>query len=46
MGAVFPHAVQASVIATMVNGVVIQRPDWADGAEILGLVALGVLLLI
>jgi adenylate cyclase len=46
MGAVFPHVVQASVIATMVNGVVIQRPDWADGAEILGLVALGVLLLI
>jgi len=46
MGAVFPHAVQASVIATMINGVVIQRPDWADGAEILGLVALGILLLI
>ena len=46
MGAVFPHVVQASVIATMVNGVVIQRPDWADGAEILGLVALGILLLI
>jgi adenylate cyclase len=46
MGAVFPHVVQASVIATMVNGIVIQRPDWADGAEILGLVALGILLLI
>jgi adenylate cyclase len=45
MGAVFPHAVQASVIATMVNGVVIQRPDWADGAEILTLVLAGILLL-
>jgi adenylate cyclase len=45
MGAVFPHAVQASVIATMVNGVVIQRPDWADGAEILTLILAGILLL-
>lgn len=45
MGAVWPHEVQAAVISTMVNGVVIQRPDWADGAEILGLAALGVLLL-
>ena len=44
-GAVFPHEVQASVIATMANGVVIQRPDWADGAEILGLLAAGILLL-
>ena len=45
MGAVFPHVVQASVIATMVNGVVIQRPDWADGAEILALVVAGIALL-
>ncbi len=44
-GAVWPHEVQAAVIGTMVNGVVIQRPDWADGAEILLLVALGVGLL-
>jgi len=44
-GAVFPHDVQAAVIATMANGVVIQRPDWADGAEILGLLAAGILLL-
>jgi adenylate cyclase len=45
MGAVFPHAVQASVIATMINGVVIQRPDWADGVEILALVVAGIALL-
>jgi adenylate cyclase len=44
-GAVFPHDVQAAVIATMVNGVVIERPDWADGAEILGLLVAGLLLL-
>ena len=44
-GAVFPHDVQAAVIATMANGVVIQRPDWADGAEILALAVLGIALL-
>ena len=44
-GAVFPHEVQAAVIGTMVNGVVIQRPDWADGAEILALVVAGIALL-
>jgi adenylate cyclase len=45
MGAVWPHEVQAAVISTMVNGVVIQRPDWADGAEILALVVAGIVLL-
>ena len=44
-GAIWPHEVQASVIGTMMNGVVIQRPDWADGAEILALVVLGIVLL-
>jgi adenylate cyclase len=44
-GAIWPHEVQASVIATMANGVVIQRPDWADGAEILALAVLGIALL-
>ena len=44
-GAVWPHDVQAAVIATMANGVVIQRPDWADGAEILALVVAGIVLL-
>jgi adenylate cyclase len=44
-GAVFPQDVQASAIATMINGVVIQRPDWADGAEILLVLVAGILLL-
>ena len=45
LGAIWPHEVQAAVVGTMVNGVVIQRPDWADGAEILALVVGGILLL-
>ena len=44
-GAVFPHQLQAAVITTMANGVVIQRPDWADGAEILLVLVGGILLL-
>jgi adenylate cyclase len=44
-GAVFPHDVQAAVVATIANGIVIQRPDYADGAEILALVAFGLLLI-
>jgi len=44
-GAIWPHDVQAAVIGTMMNGVVIQRPDWADGAEILALVVAGIALL-
>jgi adenylate cyclase len=44
-GAVFPHEVQASVIGTMMNGVVIQRPDYADGLEILAIFIAGILLL-
>jgi adenylate cyclase len=44
-GAVFPHEVQASVIGTMMNGVVIQRPDYADGLEILAISIAGILLL-
>jgi len=44
-GAVFPQDVQASAIATMINGVIIQRPDWADGAEILLVLVAGLLLL-
>ena len=44
-GAVWPQDVQAAVIGTMMNGVTIQRPDYADGAEILALVAFGLLLI-
>ena len=45
VGAVFPHQLQAAVITTMANGVVIQRPDYADGVEILALLAFGILLI-
>ena len=45
IGAVFPHDVQAAVIATIANGVVIQRPDYADGLEIIAILAAGLLLL-
>ena len=44
-GAVFPHEVQAAVVATMINKVVITRPDYADGVEILAILLAGVLLL-
>jgi adenylate cyclase len=44
-GAVWPHEVQAGVIATMANGVVIQRPDYADGLEIIVIAIAGLLLL-
>ena len=44
-GAVFPHHAQATVISTMMDGTTIQRPDWADGAEIMALAVLSVLLI-
>jgi adenylate cyclase len=45
VGAVFPHQLQAAVITTMANGVVIQRPDYADGLEIIAIIFAGLLLL-
>jgi adenylate cyclase len=44
-GAVWPQELQAALVGTMINGVVINRPDWMDGVEILSLVALGLILL-
>ena len=44
-GAVWPHDAHAAVIATIANGVVIQRPDYADGLEIIAIVVAGLLLL-
>jgi adenylate cyclase len=41
----WPQDVQASVLGTMFNGVVIQRPDYADGLEIISLIVAGLLLL-
>ena len=42
LGPVFPQDIQAAVIGTMVNNVTIERPDWADGAEILAVVILAI----
>ena len=44
-GAVYPQDVQAAVIGTMINGVNIERPDWIDGAEILGLILIGLVII-
>ena len=43
LGAVYPQDIQAAVIGTLSNGVNIQRPDWASGAELLSLVVLGII---
>jgi adenylate cyclase len=45
LGAVFPHEVQAAVVGTMINNVVIQRPDYADGVEIIAIAVAGLILL-
>ena len=45
IGAVYPNDAQAAVIGTMFNGVTIQRPDYADGLEIVTILAAGLLLL-
>jgi len=45
IGSVWPQDVQAAVLGTMFNKVVIERPDWADGAEILAILIAGILLL-
>ena len=45
LGSVWPQDVQAAVMGTMINKVVIQRPAWADGAEIIALAVLGIVLL-
>jgi adenylate cyclase len=44
-GAVFPHEVQAAVLGTMFNNVNIERPWYADYAEILSIFVVGILLL-
>jgi adenylate cyclase len=46
VGAVWPHEMQAAVVATMANNVVIQRPDWAGGAELILIIAACLLILI
>ncbi len=45
IGSIWPHEVQASLIGTMFNGIVIERPDYADGVEIIGLLVIGLLII-
>jgi len=45
-GEVWPQYLQAAAIGTMLNGTTIQRPAWADTAELAALVAISVLLLL
>ncbi len=45
IGAVFPHEVQAAIMATMINKTNIQRPDYANGVELYALIGAGLLLL-
>lgn len=44
-GEVWPQYLQAATIGTMLNGTTIQRPEWADTAELAVLVAVSLLLL-
>lgn len=44
-GAVYPQAVQATVIGTLSNKVNIVRPDYADGAELLVILVVGIIVL-
>jgi adenylate cyclase len=46
VGAVWPQEMQAAIISTMANGVVIQRPDWAGGVELLMIVVASIIILI
>jgi len=45
-GAVYPQDMQAAVLGTMINGVTIQRPDYADGLEIVAILLAGIILLV
>ena len=45
VGSVYPHYLQAAVLDTLISGTNINRPDWADGAEILALILISLSLL-
>jgi len=44
-GAVWPQDLQAAVIGTVMNGISIQRPDYADGAELAVILIMGILVI-
>ena len=45
-GEVWPQYLQAAAIGTMLNGVTIRRPAWADSAEMALMIAVSIILLI
>lgn len=45
IGEVLPQDVQAAVIGTLFNKVNIQRPGWTDGAELIALLAFGLIVI-
>ena len=45
IGSIWPQDMQAAVIGTLANGVNIERPDWAPGAELLALVLISLIIL-
>jgi adenylate cyclase len=44
-GEIWPQYMQASLMGTLLNGITIQRPNWADMAEVIALIVTGVVLL-
>ncbi len=46
VGSVWPQDVQAALLGTMFNNIVIERPDYADGVEILALAVIGLLIIL
>lgn len=44
-GEVWPQYLQAVTLGTMINGTTIQRPDWADAAEIMALLVAGLIVI-
>lgn len=45
VGSVYPHYVQSAVLDTLTSGTVISRPNWADGAEVLAVIVLSILII-
>ena len=44
-GSVYPHYVQAAILDTITSGTSISRPDWADGAEVLAIILLSIIII-
>lgn len=42
-GEIYPHYLQSAILDTLVSGKNISRPDWMDGAEILGTILLAII---